>query len=304
MIRFVAAACLALLFLPQDAAAQTRERIGYGRLITNDDLADGQDRWRSGSFASSRIWGNGWGGVLPQRPGEILELRLGAEIISPENLVNRAPDDRPYAGALSAGLHTHFMRGGAEIALGADLVFLGPQTRLDRLQGAFHDLVNVSKASAQTRATQVGNAIHPTLVAEAGREVFLQGNTTLRPFVEARAGVETLVRAGVDMTIGNLGQGDLLIRDSTSGHRYRTMPDAGDGVAFVLGADLASVADSAFLPSSSGVLPRDTRGRLRAGVHWQGGPATLFYGLTYLGKEFQGQDEGQVIGSVRIDINF
>lgn len=304
MIRKIAAACLALLLMVQDADAQPRERIGYGRLITNDYLGDGEDRWRSGSFASSRIWGRGWGGALPHQPGEVLELRLGAEIVTPENLRGRASGDRPYAGLLSAGLHTHFTRGGADIALGADLVFVGPQTRLDQLQGAFHDLVNVHRASAMTRAEQVANAVYPTLVAEAARDVFLGSNVTLRPFLEARAGIETLVRAGMDVTIGQMGQGELLVRDGVSGHRYRTMPLDNGRASFVLGADLASVHDSGLLPSSSGVQARDTRGRLRAGVHFQGGPATVFYGVTYLGKEFTGQDEAQIIGSLRIDINF
>lgn len=304
MIRHIAAACLALFLFPQDGLAQERDRIGYGRLVTNDYLADGKDRWRSGSIASSRVWGRGWAGALPTQPGEVLELRLGAEIIAPENLKRRAAGDRPYAGLLSAGLHTHFMRGGAEIALGADLVFIGPQTRLDDLQNAFHDLVNVHQASAQTRLEQIGNAVHPTLVAEAGRDIFVQGNMSLRPFVEARAGIETLVRAGVDVTIGQPGPVELLVRDPVSGHRYRTMPAQGSGPRFVLGADLAAVQDSALLPSSYGLQARDTRGRLRGGVHFQGGPAMIFYGLTYLGKEFTGQREAQVIGSVRIDINF
>ncbi len=309
MIRYMVAACLSLALLAQESSAQqssgqARERIGYGRLITNDYLANGDDRWRSGSIASSRVWGRGWTGILPQQPGEIIELRFGAEIIAPQNLVRRAPGDRPYVGAVSTGLHTHFDRNGTEFALGADLVFVGPQTRLDKLQGAFHDLVGVSKASEQTRAEQIGNAVFPTFVAEAGREVELGGVARMRPFLEARAGVETLVRAGVDVTIGEMGRGELLVRDTVTGHRYRTMPEGFRGFAFVLGADIASVASSEFLPSSAGVQVRDARSRVRGGMHWQGGPAALFYGLTWLGKEFVGQDEGQFVGSIRIDLNF
>ena len=32
--------------------------------------------------------------------------------------------------------------------------------------------------------------------------------------------------------------------------------------------------------------------------------AGLFYGLTYLGKEFEGQREGQVTGSLNVKFNF
>lgn len=304
MIRYLAAICVALMVIPQDIQAQEHARIGYGRLINNDFIATGQDRWRTGSVQSSRLWGRGWTGAVPSQPGEILELRFGAEIIAPDDLTNPAPGDRPYATALSAGLHTHFDRNGIEIALGADLVMTGPQTRLDRLQGAFHDLVGVEKASAATRAAQVGNAIYPTLVAEAGREFDLSGTARMRPFLEARAGIETLVRAGVDVTFGEVGRGELMVRDSVSGQRYRTIGGDFTGYAFVLGGDIASVADSQFLPSSSGVEVRDMRSRLRAGVHWQGRQMAAFYGVTWLSKEFRGQDEGQFVGSIRLDLNF
>jgi hypothetical protein len=46
------------------------------------------------------------------------------------------------------------------------------------------------------------------------------------------------------------------------------------------------------------------RTRLRAGVHWQGRQMAAFYGVTWLGKEFRGQDEGQFVGSIRLDLNF
>ena len=304
MIRYLAAICVAAVVLPHDAQAQQRERIGYGRLITNDYIGDGQDRWRTGSVQSSRLWGRGWTGVLPTQPGEILELRFGAEIIAPDDLDTPAAGDRPFATALMAGLHTHFDRNGLEIALGADLVMTGPQTRLDKLQEAFHDLVGVEKASDATRAAQVGNAIHPTLVAEAGKSFDLSATTRMRPFLEARAGVETLVRAGVDVTFGEVGTGGLMVRDAVTGQRYRTIAGDFSGFAFVMGGDIASVAGSEYLPAASGVDPRDMRTRLRAGLHWQGDQMAAFYGLTWLGKEFEGQDEGQFLGSIRLDLNF
>ena len=44
--------------------------------------------------------------------------------------------------------------------------------------------------------------------------------------------------------------------------------------------------------------------RLRAGLRWQGALASLFYGLPWLGKELEGQDEGQLGGLVRLNFNF
>lgn len=123
--------------------------------------------------------------------------------------------------------------------------------------------------------------------------------------MEGRAGIETLVRAGFDLTIGELASDELQVRDSASGQRYRTIQQAISGFSFVLGADIAHVADSEFLPESRGVLPESTRERVRIGVHWQNKKgASAFYGLTHLSEEFQGQPEGQLIGSFQINWKF
>ncbi len=304
MRRHVTAICLAFILTSQSVTAQSREMVGYGRLFTNDFLAEVQDRWRSGSFVSSRIWSFSGDGTLPQQPGEVLELRLGAEIITPQNVARPAPGDRPFAGVLSAGLHTHFMRGGTDFALGGDLVFVGPQTRMDRFQDAFHDLVGMNTTSAQTRADQVGDAVYLSIVTEAGHDIAVSDMVTIRPFVEARAGVETLARVGADMTFGGLTNGELMVRDGVTGQRYRTRPGSQRGFAFLLGADFAAVASSEYFPESSGVTVRDTRNRYRGGIHWLAGPIQSFYGLTYLDKEFEGQPEGQFVGSIRIGFSF
>jgi len=81
MYRFFTAALIALLIPLTPVNAGDRSRIGYGRLITNDFIGDGKDRWRTGSVASSRVWGPEWTGQLPSGFGELIELRLGAEIM-------------------------------------------------------------------------------------------------------------------------------------------------------------------------------------------------------------------------------
>ena len=84
-----------MLVTGQAADAQGRERIGYGWLATNDIFGDLHDRWQTGSVATSRIWGRGWDGHLPQGFGEVLELRFNGRIVSPQNLNRPAPGDRP-----------------------------------------------------------------------------------------------------------------------------------------------------------------------------------------------------------------
>ncbi|CUH64472.1 hypothetical protein TG4357_01300 [Thalassovita gelatinovora] len=304
MIRFFTAAALGLLFLTSQAFAGDRTRLGYGRLVTNDFIGDTQDRWHSGSVASSRIYGYSWDGDLPEKFGELLEFRINGEIIGPDNLVSPAAGDRPYAGSLSFGLHTHYQRQETEIAMGMDMVLTGPMTGLDDFQGALHDALGVETASTATLAGQIGNGVHPTFVMELGRDYALGQVATLRPFLETRVGVETMLRAGADITIGQIGRAEVLVRDPVSGQRYRTMQKSDPGYTFVIGGDIAKVTESTYLPASRGYTLTDSRQRLRAGVHWQGENSSGFYGLTWLGEEFEGQGEGQFIGSVRLNLNF
>ncbi|HBM59530.1 MAG TPA: DUF2219 domain-containing protein [Citreicella sp.] len=303
MFRSILLAALAVISLSSAARAEDRVRLGYGRLLTNDSFGDVHDRWQTGSVASSRIWGRGWSGRAPERPFELLELRLGVQVMAPGDLRQPDPKDRPFAGALSLGLHTHFSRGDLDWTLGGDLVVTGPQTRLGDLQTAMHDSVGAVTVPPSVLDDQVKDGLHPTLVAEAGRELDF-GRARLRPFAEARLGAESLLRAGVDLTLGRVGQGELLVRDPVTGQRYRVITDPVPGMALVFGADIAHVAESAFLPESSGADLRATRERLRAGLHWQGDRMALFYGLTWLGREFDAQPEGQLVGSLRLQVSF
>lgn len=305
MFRIFAAALIVSLCLPHSVDAQDRTRLGYGRLITNDFFGDGRDRWRTGSIVSSRVWGPKWTGTAPADFGALIELRLGAEIIAPEDLRTPDPDDRAYAGALSVGVHSHFQRGRTEFAVGSDLVIVGPQTRLDDFQDAFHDLFNIKRPSLLVKGAQIANSITPTVVVESGQSFALAERTSLRPFIEGRAGSETLVRAGFDLTFGDLGRGELLVRDSVSGQRYRTITGDWTGYSLVFGADIAHVTDSIFLPGGGRADAKSSRERVRAGVMWQGESGLSgFYGISYLGEEFDSQPEGQIVGSVRFKLAF
>lgn len=279
-------------------------RIGYGRLINNDVLGDFQDRGQTGSYTSSRVFARNWSGKMPTRMGNLLEFRTSADIKAPANLVNPAAGDRPYAGSMTLGLHTHYQQSGFQIAFGGELVATGPQTGLDVLQTALHDGLGVAPPSAATRNGQIANGFYPGVVVEMGRPFQLSERTRMRPFVEGRYGVETLVRAGVDVVIGRLTDGDLLVRDGVSGQRYRAVLGERTGYSLVMGVDTALVSESAYLPASSGLSLSDRRDRARLGVHWEGNSARGFFGVTYLGKEFKTQNYEQVIGSVRIAFKF
>lgn len=309
MFKHVVGTLTAALFAVMTSAAapqaQTRESLGYGRLMTNDYFGDGSDRWRTGSWTSSRVWGSGWDGSNPATFGDLIELRLSSEIFAPDDLTNPSAGDRPYAGALSIGAHTHFDIKGFDAALGADLVVTGSGTGLGNLQRAVHKALGVRVPSETTLDDQISGGLHPTLVGELGRTISVSPRFHLRPFVEGRAGAETMVRAGIDLTFGSVGVGELLVRESVTGHRYRVVQDEeAGGFSFLLGADIAHVANSIYLPDDRGFDLTDSRDRVRAGVQWQGEQASAFYGLTYLGEEFEAQTEGQIVGSIQIKLSF
>lgn len=297
---------LALLVgLAAPALAETQERgvLGYGRLFNNDAIGDGHDRWRTGSYTVSAVRAYSWNGALPTTFGELLEYRLGAQIIAPASLTSPAPTDRRYAGVLSFGLHTHWSMGSAEASFGLDLVATGAQTGIGRFQKAVHKLLGLTEPTVL--GNQIGNGIHPTLVGEIGRSFALGENLRLRPFVEATAGAETLVRVGGDLTIGSFGRRDLMLRDGTTGQRFRGIrADGGPGFSFTLGADIAHVASSIYLPSGGAATLSPTRSRVRAGINWQGERIGAFYGLTWLSREFEEQPAHQLVGSLRISLDF
>lgn len=287
-------------------SAGGREWLGFGHVFNNDGIGDGQDRWRSGSYQVSLLRGPQWQGRLPRTPGALFEFRARGEIIAPSNLARPVVlGDRRYVGVLSGGLHTHFERYGIEASLGADLVFVGPQTGVDDFQDFLHDIVDATNPRA-TR-TQIGNNVFPTALVELGREYFLfeRQHLRLRPFIEAQAGAETFLRAGGDITIGRLGLGGLRLRDPVTGQRIRGIHgEEGAGLSLLLGGDIAYVEASQFLESRPNFGLDETRERLRAGLYLDWGAGAMFYGLTWLGKEFDQQQEGQFIGSLSLYLNF
>lgn len=295
---------LPFLLAPFSATAEDRVSLGTGRLFTNDQFGDGQDRWRTGSYALSWMWGAAGTVSLPEAPGEVIELRFGQRILAPANLATPAADDRRYAGILSFGAYTHFARDGAEYSFGGELVAVGPMTGADAFHAAAHDFLGMAPPSAAVRAAQFPNAVYPSLALEAARPYDLGGGAVLRPFVQARLGDETYLRAGVDLMFGSNFTRGIKARDETTGFLYQTLEDEpAKGLSFLVGVDTAKVFASAWLPDPAYTLT-PLRNRLRAGVHWQGEKIGVFYGAAWLGPEFTAQPSGQVVGAIQLQIRF
>lgn len=147
--------------------------------------------------------------------------------------------------------------------------------------------------------------MYPSATVEVGRAFALGNTVELRPFVEASAGVESYVRMGGDLRIGGAISGDLLLRDTVTGQRYRGTHEAEDpGLTLLLGADTARVFDSYLLPGDDGYVLSDHRSRMRAGVHWQGENSSAFYGITWLSEEHDAQPDAQAVGSLQLRLRF
>lgn len=304
VMRLVAFAFFLVVALPV-AAEDLRVTLGYGRLFTNDRLGDGQDRWRTGSWSFSAVSGFGWDGARPLRAGEIVELRFRAEIISPGALSGPGSDDRPYVGARTYGMHSHWAALGGEVSAGVDVTMTGPQTRIADFQNRWHQDFSAPTLSEEVIAGQIGNGAHPSFTLEFGRPLRVGGMALVRPFVEVQGGVEQIARIGADVILGRVGQGDLMIRDQPTGHLYRVTKDGVTGLSLVAGADWARVGESLWLPEDRGFSVLDTRWRARAGLILQTTPRSdWFAGLTWLSEEFAGQPEGQLLGSITISLRY
>ncbi len=296
----------AILAFTLPATAGDRVTLGFGRLLLNDWIGDGHDRWRSGSGVVSVMRGSEGSTGRPAAFGELLEFRFAGGNTAPADLASPDAGDRPYAGMLSLGLHSHFTNGPFELSLGVDLVATGPQTGLADFQSAFHDFIDENKASPAVVAGQIANGFHPTALAEIARPVTLGPRLTFRPFLEAQAGVESFARIGGDLLWGGFWQQGVFLRDTTTGQRYQSFrnvaPD--QGTSLLVGADVAKVFHSALLPSADGYQLTPIRARARLGLHWQGEKLSVFYGITWLGREFEAQPEGQFVGAIRVGWKF
>lgn len=293
-----------LLLAGLPAHAEERELLGIGRLFVNDMLGDGQDRWRSGAYSVSAIRGPA---DLTERPaafGVLMEYRFANRILAPANTVAPAPGDRRYAGVLSLGAWSHFASGGTEVSIGSEFVAAGPMTGVSAFQTGAHGLLGLTPPAAAVLNSQFPNAVYPTIATEFARPIGLGAHAMVRPFVAGRLGDETYLRLGADLLVGSALTSGVTVRDESTGLLYQTLDHMpANGFSFLLGADTAKVFSSVWLPSATQTLT-PLRNRLRAGLHWQGDHVGLFYGVTWLGREFTAQPSGQTLGAVQLQIRF
>ncbi len=296
---------LALCGLLFASAAHAGPRVLLGETVThtNDIIGDGKDRWRTATVDISYLYGPRAMEDLPARFGQFIEVRARLEMINPEFVALPFPaNDRPYVGVLSLGVASHVQRGNSLQSLGFDLVMIGPSTGVSDIQNWVHTFQN--PINPQIVANQLPDALYPTLSYEYAKE-FTAGIAALRPFADVQIGVESFVRAGFDLTLARAPALGFRLRNSLTGQRIPALNPSGTGqLSLGLGADIAYVRSSAYLPASSGATLSPVRTRLRAGVFYQGRRFDLFYGASWHSPEFTAQREGQVIGTFSLGVRF
>lgn len=282
------------------AEAEETGYLGFAWSHSNDSLGDWRDRWRSSSSEAGILTGPAGMDQAPPRLGQLLEYRFRSDILMPANVRSPHPGDRRHAGMVAFGLHSHARRRNLDLRVGGELVVIGPQTGLYDIQTRLHRILGFDIPNLPD--FQIGNTARLEASAETGTSLRSRG-WTIRPFVEVRTGTEDIIRTGIDLTSGS-GPDDLTMRAVATGHRVPFGLFRRAGLHYVAGADVAWVRKSIFLPEALGYRLTPVRLRLRGGIHYTGRKFDLFYGLSWLGKEFEAQPEGQFVGTLQFKIRF
>jgi len=303
---YILVALVAQFFAATVAADTGYKYLGYGRLVTNDLLGDGKDRWRTGSVSAFRMYVQDDVDLKYLKLGEAVELRTHFEVVAPSDLQAEDGGDRPWGGAISLGLHSPFHYGPLHMSLGADVHFIGKNSGLTQFQQDLHNGLGIKQAGDAVVNNQIKDETVIGGAAEVAYPIGLTDRVQARPFGEMRTGLEDVARVGVDVYFGALDATPAMSRDPVTGHRYPVnVEQAQDrGMLFSLGYDHTQVEKSRFLPSDSNASHEPTRSRTRMGMTFKRGSWSVFGGLTMMGKEFKDQDGEQVLGSIRLFSRF
>lgn len=297
MRKHLAQTAIYLILMAGSASAESVK----SSFFTNDFIGDGNDRWRSASY--TRFYG-----FTGDRTGGIpYDLRIRGEIISPWGDNQQAQDDdRPYAGVLGFGAFANHRIGFTDINAGAEIVMMGDQTGLPRFQNGFHEAFGFDGYMPEEDThMHIPDKFSGAISAEVATNYYVGQKGSVRPFVAGHFGYETYLRAGVDMMWGGYSYAEQYVRDPVSGFIQPSSPtrsSAMEGFTIIGGFDYSAMTSSDFFPDDADVEIEPGRLRARLGIQSLIGPASVFYGATFLGEEFKTQSEGQTVGTLSIEI--
>jgi hypothetical protein len=302
LARFVTT-CLIGTVLATGAVKAQNVLIGRSAALNNDYLGDNEDRWQTASYSSSWLFSSSLE-LRQMGIGPRFEVRARGQIVTPEKLNGTPPaGSRPYAGYIGAAAFSHYTFRGWDVAVGAEFGILGPSSGMSDLHIALHDVLAENEPKGWS--TQVADRFLFTPVVEAGYKVGgVDGGAMVRPFVTAQAGVEDILRAGVDVSLGIDRDLTQPIRDIITGQQFPVRYDTLDQIQLTFGVDVASVEGSEFFPATHTAVAEDTRTRVRGSIFAPLGAADVNYGLTWMSEEFTAQSEPQLLGSIGVEFRF
>lgn len=276
-------------------------------------------------FAPARWFAHSLGGFVPEGHAYKLGLSFGQNIYTPVDTETTAyqPDDRPYAAWLYAGVALHVIHpdalGGRAPRLDVfelNVGVVGPSALGEEFQNGFHDIINV--AHAEGWANQLHDEAGVNLIYER-KYRFSTAATDDRE----RWAADFIPHAGCSLgnvfTYANLGAeiragwrmpadfGSNLIRPSGDSNPDGRRPRFG---VFLFGAfDARAVArditlDGNTFKDSPSINKEPLVADLYAGIGISTPYCQIRYAQAYRTKEFEGQDDSQVFGSLSVTALF
>jgi lipid A 3-O-deacylase len=268
----------------------------------------------------ARLFARALGALAPEGHDYRVGFSIGQNIYTPEDIQTTAyqPDDRPYAAWLYGGMALHVLHGSAFSGRAArldifelQLGYVGPSALGEEIQNGVHELRAIREARGWDQ--QVGD--------EPGVN-FIYERRYRFSTADARAGwgLDAIPHFGVSLgnvfTYANVGAevragwhlppdfGSNLIRPSGDSSREVGRPRF--GIYLFAAVDARAVARDITLDGNSFANdgPDSSKEPLVAdfygGVGTTLGRAELRYAQAYRTREFRGQREGQVFGSLSL----
>lgn len=290
----------------------------------NDRYGDGKDRWKTGGITQSYLFPERIFTNEPWLDGRAtaLEINLRAQVMTPDDTSNSGidPDDRPYAQYAGVGLYARSIArpepAGAGLALqledrvGVEIGWQGKPLPFFEVQEALHDMTGTG-GNMGNPSDMIGGEVLANLEGRRTWRLHAEGagrDVELAPFLQGSLGMrEVSLRAGADLFIGSALQGRTWGSDLATGAVIAGESMHRDGFHWTgfVGGDLGYVAWDAFLDGGFAAEGRDMArqkivGRARAGLLLEHGRVGLGFSLNWLGKEFETQPRGQLIGAIQL----
>lgn len=277
------------------------------------------------NFAPVRWFAKSLGGLVPEGLAYKFGLSFGQNIYTPVDTETTAyqPDDRPYAAWLYGGMTLHVLRpdafGGRAQRLDVfelDVGVVGPSARGEQVQNGFHDIIGVPHAEGWD------NQIHDELGVNLIYELKYRFST-VAPHDRDGWAADFIPHAGFSLgnvfTYANAGAelrggwcmpadfGSNLIRPSGDSNPDGHRPGFG---AFLFGAfDARAVArditlDGNTFEDSPSIDKEPFVADFYTGVGISMPYCQIRYAQAFRTKEFEGQDDSQVFGSISVTFLF